>query len=89
MASTLRILLNRIHALPETINDIILACCVLHNLCRLEISPGLSTDASSDSEDDVASVPVPVAAPSMAVDIRNRIADWCIAEGDVAFQYMN
>lgn len=86
MASTWRILLIRIHALPETINNIILACCILHNFLRLEKSPEVLTENNSDSEDDDATAPL-VATPSTAYDIREKIADWCVSEGDVAFQY--
>lgn len=86
MASTWRILLIRIHAQPETINNIILACCILHNFLRLEKSPDICTENCSDSEDDDATVPV-VATPSRAYDIREIIANWCVKEGDVAFQY--
>lgn len=86
MASTWRILLLRIHAHPETIIDVILACCILHNFLRLDKSPDICTESCFDSEDDDATVPV-VATPSAAYDIREVIADWCVTEGDVAFQY--
>lgn len=80
MASTWRILLIRIHADPENINN--------NNKLpmRLEKSPDNCTENCSDSdcsdsdcsdsEDEDATIPV-VATPSKAYDIREIIADWC------------
>lgn len=83
MTQTWRVLLNRCHAKQYTINNIILACCVLHNFLRMETLSEGNVD-TSDSEDDSTVVPTTAAA---AYDVRERVADWCITEGDVQFQY--
>ena len=45
-----------------------------------------SSSDSSNSEDDDSSMPV-AATPSEAYDMRERISDWCVNEGDVPFQH--
>ena len=78
-----RPLLSRIHTLPETINNIILACCVLHKFIRLEpISD--ETDSEDDCSSPVTQFP---STSSSAYDIREKIYDWCVTEDDVAFQH--
>lgn len=82
--------------MPETINDIILACCVLHNFLRMDdpIDDNDSSDSEddkSDSEDDGNNnlIPIPIRArnASVAFDIREKISKWCINEGDLDWQY--
>lgn len=89
MSHTWRILLHRIHANPETANNIILACCVLHNFLRMESqNTDHSLEVSSDDDTSLPSIATTSAsAASAAYDVRERIADWCITEGDVKFQY--
>lgn len=83
MASTWRVLLSRIHTLPETTNDIILACCILHNFLRL----GSPDDSAEDSSEDTVSAVSVNTTASTACDLRERIADWCVTEGNIDFQY--
>lgn len=84
MSQTWRIILNRIHAKPENINNIILVCCVLHNYLRMDCQMASTDEDISDSESETNIVSEP---RSVAYDIRERIADWCVNEGDVNFQY--
>ena len=81
LAQTWRVLLNRIETQIENTNNITLACCILHNLLRMNNFDS-KNNTPSDASIQCSSQP----SGSVEYDIRGRFADWCIAEGDVDFQ---
>lgn len=87
MSHTWRILLSRIHTDPVTANNIVLACCVLHNYLRMK-EPESSENSDDSDDEDVATGPLfTTQSASTAYDIRERVCDWCVNEGEVDFQH--
>lgn len=62
----------------------------MHNFLRMENQATDDDDSLDDlSDDETSQAIVPgnaTSSASAAYDIRERIADWCIAEGSVDFQ---
>lgn len=90
LTSTWNVLQDEIYRMPTTANDIIFACCVLHNFVRLNANTIRDTpieDISSESEEDGDVDDGRDERVQPAGEIRQRLADWCVSEGDVDFQY--
>ncbi|XP_055840168.1 uncharacterized protein LOC129907807 isoform X2 [Episyrphus balteatus] len=86
LSQTWRILLKRLEVKKESAINIILVCCILHNLLRMESATQCETTTSTASQApvdrDESSVPA-----SSGYDVRSQFADWCVTEGDLDFQY--
>lgn len=76
--------MNRIEVQVESINQITLVCCILHNLLRINNFNSVNTnDCSENATQQV----LQTTSASIAYDIREAFADWCVNEGDLDFQY--
>lgn len=87
MCHTWRLLIKRIEVEAEFTKEIIVCCCILHNFLRMETikiagNKNIIIHDNLANENAIASTPA-----SNAVLVREKFADWCVAQGDVDFQY--
>lgn len=88
LAHVWRILLKRIEASEFFAKKIVIACCILHNFLKMSMAEIEQILSRHVAEEPLQSLPSSTNTSSTeALEMRNKFAEWCCKEGDVAFQY--
>lgn len=80
--------LKKIEANEDFSKKIVMSCCILHNFLRFSMKEIIENLCQINDKEPVVTLPISTSTSSAdALNMRNVFSEWCVKEGDVAFQY--